>query len=73
MRALLYTTLALLLLASVPWFFAEGSDTRIGGFPAWAVYSLAISIIYACVISVFVSRFWDNGDNDDESENENED
>ena len=65
MRVILYTTILLFLLAAIPWGVAEGSESRLWGFPAWAVYSLAVSFIYACVVSVFVSRYWDNGDSDE--------
>ena len=67
MRAILYTTISLFLLAAIPWGFAEGSEGRLWGFPAWAVYSLVVSFLYACVVSVFVWRFWDNGDGEDEA------
>ena len=67
MRALLYIPLALLLVASIPWGFAEDSTVRLWGFPSWAIYSVAISFVYACVISAFVSRFWDKGIDDEEN------
>lgn len=68
MRAVLYTIILLFLLAAIPWGFAEGSEGRLWGFPSWAVYSLTVSFLYACVVSVFVSRYWDNGDKGDDED-----
>lgn len=65
MRAILYTIILLFLLAAIPWGFAEGSEGRLWGFPSWAVYSLVVSFFYACVVSAFVWRCWDNGDDKD--------
>jgi membrane protein implicated in regulation of membrane protease activity len=62
MRAKLYPILLLFVLLSLPWVFPAGSAGRIMGFPAWAVYSLFVSFVYACVVSFFVWRFWDSGE-----------
>jgi hypothetical protein len=67
MRAKLYPILLLFLLLSLPWVFGTGSSSRLMGFPAWAVYSLFVSLVYACVVSFFVWRFWDAGEDSDES------
>ncbi len=68
MRPFLYTILFLLLVAAVPWLFPEGSTARLGGFPAWAVYSVAMAVIYATVVSTFVWRFWDAAGDDSDDE-----
>ncbi len=49
---------ALILIASVPWFFTELMPGNILGFPTWAFYSLCITILYAIVIACFFQRYW---------------
>lgn len=61
MRKTLYPVLFLFVLAALPWFFPRGYSGAVMGFPGWAVYSLGLSFVYACVVSFFVWRYWDAG------------
>jgi hypothetical protein len=49
---------ALILIASVPWFFTEFRAGNFFGFPLWAFYSLCITISYAIVTAIFFQRYW---------------
>jgi hypothetical protein len=49
---------ALLLIASVPWFFTEFRTGNFFGFPLWAFYSLCITLLYAIVTAFFFQRYW---------------
>ncbi len=54
----LLLALALLLL-TVPWW--PGLNGELGGLPAWAVYALVSSVIYALVVVYLLQCHWDNG------------
>lgn len=59
---------ALLLIASVPWFFTEFRSSNLLGFPTWAFYSLSITLLYAIITAIFFQRYWSlfaNDGNDD--------
>ncbi len=49
---------AILIIASVPWFFTEFMAGNILGFPIWAFYSLCVTILYAIVTAFFFQRYW---------------
>jgi len=49
---------AILIIASVPWFFTEFMAGDILGFPIWAFYSLCVTILYAIVTACFFQRYW---------------
>jgi hypothetical protein len=57
---------AVLLIASVPWFFTEFMTVNLFGFPSWAFYSLCITLLYAIVTAVFLQRYWSLFANDDD-------
>lgn len=63
-RALLYTTILFMILATVPWWFTEETEGRILGLPVWAAYTVMVSLVYAVVISWFVGKFWDEGEDE---------
>lgn len=54
----LYLISAILIIATVPWFFTEFRTSQIFGFPPWAFYSLCITVLYAVVIAFFLQRYW---------------
>tara|TARA_B100000676_G_scaffold294810_1_gene333216 strand:- start:922 stop:1158 length:237 start_codon:yes stop_codon:yes gene_type:complete len=66
MRTKLYLVLLCFVLAGLPWLFPAGSSSRVLGFPCWAIYSLAVSAVYACVVSFVVWRFWEIGEDGSE-------
>lgn len=48
-----------LIVLSVPWYFAEGHTGRIlGGLPVWVWITLSCSFLVSCLIGVAVLRFW---------------
>ena len=49
---------AILIIASVPWFFTEFMAGNILGFPIWAFYSLCVTILYAIVTACLFQRYW---------------
>ncbi len=57
-RAKIYCITILILIASVPWFFFEGGAEHFLGLPAWALYSLAVTILYAVAVAFVLQRFW---------------
>ncbi len=57
---------AVLLIASVPWFFSEFRHGNFFGFPLWAFYSLCITLLYAIVTAVFLQRYWSLFADDDD-------
>jgi len=66
-RAVLYSLIALLLFFTVPWFFSERTAASILGMPAWAAYSLGMSLLFALCMAVLLPRSWrlsagDDGD-----------
>jgi hypothetical protein len=54
----LYGVSALALAATVPWTFV-GEGARLWGFPSWAVYSLAASVVYAALIAALLGSGWE--------------
>lgn len=67
-RGLYSLTLAALAL-TVPWFFPAGSSWRLWGIPAWALYAVGASVLYAALIAWAIGRFWElsaGGDGEDE-------
>ena len=71
-RSLLFGITLAALILTVPWFFFEESDTRIFGFPNWAAYAVAASVIYAALIAFCVGRFWDLSGGEEERSGEGE-
>ena len=53
----LYLLPWILLLLSVPCFHSWGPET-LWGLPAWAVYSLSISVLYALVVAFLLEFGW---------------
>ena len=48
-----------LIVLSVPWYFATGHTGRIiGGLPVWVWITLACSFVVSCLIAIAVLRFW---------------
>ena len=58
---------ALLIIATVPWFFTEFRPGNILGFLSWAFYSLCATLLYAIVTAFFFQRYWSLfADNDED-------
>ncbi|MCK5392522.1 MAG: hypothetical protein KAJ31_08840 [Deltaproteobacteria bacterium] len=56
---------------TVPWFFSDFDEAIILGFPAWALYSFLMTVLYAVIIAVLIARYW-SVSADDENDNEGE-
>ncbi len=65
-RTRLWLLIAALLVSTVPWWFVGRTDTRILGMPAWAAYSLAMSILFALVMALLLPRYWRLSAGDDD-------
>ena len=48
-----------LLLLTVPWW--PGLDGQLFGLPAWAVFAVTATVLYAGVIAWLLERHWDDG------------
>jgi len=57
-RIKLYVLSFLILLATIPWFFSQSSDLSMGGFPAWALYTLAATAFYGIIIALLLKKYW---------------
>ncbi|MFQ5581776.1 MAG: hypothetical protein ACE5F3_03995 [Mariprofundaceae bacterium] len=58
-RLRLYLLIAVLLILTVPWWFTVPADRQILGMPAWAAYSLGMSVLFAVVMAALLKRFWE--------------
>ncbi|MEM9300866.1 MAG: hypothetical protein AAGE01_02075 [Pseudomonadota bacterium] len=58
----LVLTVALLLL-TVPWWPSLAG--RLFGLPAWAVFAISATVVYAGVIAWLLERHWDDGSADE--------
>jgi hypothetical protein len=56
---------------TVPWFFTDFDGKIILGFPAWALYSFLMTVLYAVIIAVLIARYW-SVSSDDENDSEGE-
>lgn len=65
-KYLIYISILLLLILSVPWFLSLKNSVL--GFPAWAFFSFVITIIFAFWMAFIIKKYWDkladNGDNE---------
>ena len=52
----------------MPWFFTDFSTKVILGFPAWAIYSLSTSVVYAIIIAFLLEKYWSVSASEDENE-----
>jgi len=57
-RPILYSLIALLLILTVPWWFAESADSQLMGMPVWAAYSLGMSVFFALAMVLLLKCFW---------------
>jgi len=57
-RIKLYVLSFLILLTTIPWLFSQSSDISIGGFPAWAFYTLAATACYGIIIALLLKKYW---------------
>lgn len=57
-RLTLYILSIVSLLATVPWFFFETTETQLLGLPCWAFYSICMTMVYAMVIALIFYRYW---------------
>lgn len=53
---------------TVPWFFTDFNGAIILGFPAWALYSICMTVLYAVIIAVLIGRYWSVSAGDDDTE-----
>ena len=63
-------SLFLLLMLSPPWFFSGEVGVVILGFPAWAIWVVAVTAVYAISLVVCFEKYWEcfAGESDEESE-----
>ena len=54
----LYLSSFLLIILSVPWFYIDNNSNIFGGFPAWAFYSLTVTLIYAILVAYMLGKYW---------------
>lgn len=64
-RSRLYLLLAGLLLATAPWPFTQLRVASVFGFPPWAVYSLAVTVVLAFAIALMLQYGWEISAGDD--------
>jgi hypothetical protein len=57
-RTRVFLSTILILIASVPWFFSEGSEDHYLGLPVWALYSLVVTFVYAVTVALILQRYW---------------
>ncbi len=57
-KSRIYLSIALLPLLSVPWFFGPSSSAVVLGFPIWALYSLAITLLFSLLLCWILQRYW---------------
>lgn len=55
----IYLLISFLLFISVPWFFTDPTPAQVLGLPIWGFYSLSITILFAIVTSVLISKYWE--------------
>lgn len=72
MRLRIWLILLSFMVLCVPWFFTGSEPSSVVlGLPAWAAYSLGVSLLNAAVVAWLISRHWDalasdeDGDGDD--------
>lgn len=44
---------------TVPWWFSGAGPAKLLGMPAWALYSLAATLVYACLVAWLLAKKWD--------------
>lgn len=49
----------ILLAATAPWPFVLGSEVTVGGFPAWAAFTIGASAAYAVFVAICLSYYWE--------------
>ena len=54
-----YLLLTLVCLLSIPWWATETLNGMLFGYPSWAVYSVAMSVLFALTIIAVIGRAWD--------------
>ena len=66
MRRYLIAHLRMLILTA-PWIFIlVGQDITVAGLPLWAVYTVAVSTLYAAFVAYSIGKLWDaNGEDRD--------
>ena len=54
----LYTLNIILITFTVPWFYFSPEIQFAVGFPAWAIYSILTTFIYAIIVFYFLGKYW---------------